>query len=198
MSELNTKIEKTIQLWGIKVQNNAIKVLTEEVNYPAGSSPDIVNTIETKVSVTNSGATFSLGMAGYWEYIEFGVDGWNVSHGSKFQFKKGTNPLPYKAVESFVEKRHIQPTMNIAAQSKLQSIKGRGKLSGKLRKGLKASNRDKSLRSMIFAMTKSIKREGIKPNPFRDKIITPELVNELKTSLANLYKEEIILQINLD
>lgn len=199
MSDLENKIKKTIDLWGYKVVNHAGKVLTEITNYPAGQSPDIVGSIDFKVAVKPDGtATFSLVMANYWEYIEFGVNGWQTSHGSKFTFKKDTPPIPAKAMESFVEKRNIQPTMNIAAHRKTELIKGKGKLSKKLKKGLIQSNRDKSLKSMLFAMSKSIKRKGIEPNPFRDKIITQELKDELRTNLAKIFKEEFIIQINKD
>lgn len=198
MSDLENKIKKTIDLWGYKVVNHAGKVLTEITNYPAGQSPDIVGSIDFKVAVKPDGtATFSLVMANYWEYIEFGVNGWQTSHGSKFTFKKDTPPIPAKAIESFLEKRHISfKDIKKHGRASLSEISLKRRKA--VKKKLKGLSYEQERKALSFLLGRSIKRKGIEPNPFRDKIITQELKDELRTNLAKIFKEEFIIQINKD
>ena len=201
MSDLNKKIEKFVNTWMYHAGNSANKALADAIDYTAQNSD-----MEAKFSsvLFKGEGSFSFTMTyetpdgrSYWQFIEHGVDGWQKSQGSKYKFKEGGG-VPIKALKSFVEKRNIKPTMNIAAHRKTESIKGKGKLSKKIKKGLSQSNRDKSLKSMLFAMSKSIKRDGLKARPFVKNILTPELMNDFRTGLAQIYKEEFIIQINKD
>ena len=113
-----------------------------------------------------------------------------VSYHNNFKDNK-KYPSP-KLFKSFIEKRGIQPAMSISDHNKELKIKGKGKLSKKIRKSLKQISRDKAEKSLLFALSRSVKKNGIKPKPFVKDIMTDELKTELKVGMAKIFGEEIV------
>ena len=182
MADLNTKIKAFIDEWGIKVQQSANDILTDTVDYSTGQAPKLTGSIDTKVSINPDGSVrWVLLMDNYWQFIEFGVDGTEKSQGSKFKFKSGGKPIPQSAMLNFIDKRDIRV---------------------KLKTGLKGKTKtlaiEKQNKSLAFLLGRSIKKHGIKPRPFRNEIITPELKKELYDGLREIYKQEIIATFNED
>lgn len=188
---LESKIYNFIEAWGSKVQENANKVVTETVAYAGGQAPELTNTIRTNVKVNSDlSVRWTLSMGNYWEYIEYGVNGLEKSHGSRFRFQT-THPVNQKAVLKFIEKRAIT----------LKSLKkyGRKNFDGislksrkKVRKATKGLDFASERKTLTYIIGRSIKKKGIKPRPFISKIITPELRKELYDGLRAIYKEEIV------
>jgi hypothetical protein len=109
----------------------------------------------------------------YWQFIEHGVNGTKENKGSKFSFKNDTVRIPVKGLEQWIQKRNIR----------IQTAQ-KGKA-----KGLAIA---KGRKSLAYAMSVSIKRKGIEPRPFVDKIMTKELMDELKTGMAKILGEEVL------
>mgnify|MGYP003391188862 CR=1 FL=1 len=81
----------------------------------------------------------------------------------------------------------------VAAHQKALKVKGKGKLSKKIKKSIIENDKDKSLNNMLFAMSHVIKRDGIEPRPFVKNIMTPELKKELYDGLRDIMKDELII-----
>lgn len=200
MADVRSRVQDFIDMWGKKVQQSAADVLTKTVGYTGGQAPDITETMRTNVSVNGDTVTWALSMDGYWQFIEFGVDGTEKSHGSKFKFKNN-KPVPQAAVEKFITTRHITLKSLKAYGRKNKTIESRGlslKSRSKVRKSLKGLDREAERKTLTYILGRSIKKYGIRPRPFREDIITKELKAELLTGLAKIYKEDFIANIKLD
>jgi hypothetical protein len=190
---LKKKIEAFMDVWGTKLGDSALKAVNDVVDY--GGTQETGLQASGIMKFDANGFTYGLQLVGrdgkpYWQYIEYGVDGTVKKHGSRYKYTSKAPPID--SIKAFIEKRGIQPSQSISSQRKLESVKGTGKLSKKIRKTLKGIIKEKNLNSTAYAIQQSIKKKGIKPRPFIDKIMTPELQKELKQGLANIYKEEII------
>jgi hypothetical protein len=54
---------------------------------------------------------------------------------------------------------------------------------------------DKAVKSLAFLIQRSIKRNGIEPRPFYDKVVTEERIQDLKNKLAPIIKKQYILDL---
>lgn len=188
---LESKIRAFMNEWGVKFQQNALDVITETVAYSTGQAPEITKSFKTRVAFVNGVVRFEFLMADYWQYIEYGVDGLEKSQGSRFKFKS-KSPVPQKAVEKFIETRAIT----------LKSLKryGRKNFDGislksrkKVRKSLKDLSFEEERKTLTYILGRSIKKKGIKPRPFLSKLMTDELRQELRTGIANILREEVLV-----
>lgn len=188
---LEDKIYKFIEAWGSKVQQRASDVITETVSYAGGQAPELTDTIRTSVKVNaDLSVRWTLSMGSYWEYIEYGVNGLEKSHGSRFKFQT-KHPVNKEAMLKFIKTRAIT----------LKSLKkyGRKNFEGislksrkKVRKTLKGLSFEQEQKTLTYILGRSIKKKGIKPRPFISKIITPELNEELRVGIARIVGEEVI------
>lgn len=163
---LEQRVQAFIEDWAMKVQDSAIKVVDETVNYSGGQSADLSSTIKTNVAVTGSGKVrFTLSMADYYKFIEMGRG-------------KNKKAPPTKPIEDFIRKRGIKPTMP-------KTLKGKKR----------QASFDTRVKSLAFVIARSIGKNGIKPRPFIDKIVTPELKKELNDGLVEAFKQQFIIDL---
>lgn len=198
MDDLNSKIKAFIDEWGIKVQQSANDILTSTVDYSTGQAPELTDSIKTKVEINGGSVRWTLSMDNYWQFIEFGVDGTEKSQGSKFKFKSGGKPIPQSAMEKFIDTRGItfKSLKRYGRKKGIESISLKSRK--KVRKSLKDLTYEQEKKTLSFILSRSIKKHGIKPRPFRNEIITPELKKELYEGLREIYKQEIIATFNED
>lgn len=174
---LESKIEEFLNAWGTKLGDSANKAISDAVNYSTGQAPDLqFDPSNSGVKFSGGKVTYSLALnKDYWRFIQSGVNGYDNSVGSIYSFKKGGGRIPISALMGFIQKRNLRVKLK-------EGVKGKAK-------GLDI---DKQRKSLAFAIGTSLKKEGIKPRPFVDKIVTPELNNELKQGMAKILGEEIV------
>ena len=63
------------------------------------------------------------------------------------------------------------------------------------KKILGMKNYDKAVKSLAFLIQRSIKRNGIEPRPFYDKVVNEQRIQELKDKLAPIIKQQFILEL---
>jgi len=166
MAEFEDRVKAFIEGWADKVQQSAIDVIDETVDYSTGQSTDLSSTVRTNVTVTGKGSVrFTLSMADYYRFIEEGR-------------KPNSKQPPTKPIEKFIRKRGL----------KLEPPK---KLKGKRRQ----ASFDTRIKSLAFVIARSIGKKGIKARPFVSKIVTPELQEELRTGLAQVFKQQFIIDL---
>ena len=54
---------------------------------------------------------------------------------------------------------------------------------------------DKAAKTLAFLIQRSIKKKGIKPRPFLNKVLSDDRMNKLKQMLAPVIKQQFILEI---
>ena len=174
---LESKILAFMNAWGEKLGNSANKAISEAVDYSTGQAPDL------QFDPSNSGVKFEAGKItyrlalnkDYWRFIQSGVNGYEKNVGSPYSFKKGGGRIPIKSLMGFIEKRNLRVKVKTG-------VKGKAK-------GLAI---DKQRKSLAFAIGTDLKKKGIKPRPFTDKIMTKELNDELTTGIAKILGEEVV------
>ena len=166
MADLNTEIKTIIDAWGIKVVENAQKVLRDTIPpYKGGQDSALAGSVNFKVSASPYGYKFALWMNDYWINIEDG------------RGKNKTAP-PTEPIEQFIRLRGLKLTPP-------KTLKGKRK----------TLSYDRKIKSLAYVIARSIGKKGIEPRPFQSKLMTQELKDELTTSLFSVLKKEFILSI---
>lgn len=173
---LESKILAFMNAWGEKLGDSANKAISDAVNYK-NQTPDL------QFDPANSGVKFESGKItyrlslnkDYWRFIQSGVNGYENNVGSPYSFKKGGGRIPVKPLQEWIAKRNLRVTVKAG-------VKGKAK-------GLAI---DKQRKSLAFAIGTSVKKQGIKPRPFTDKIMTKELNDELTIGIAKILGEEVV------
>ena len=192
-SNLQKKIEAFMDSWGTKLGDSALKAVDDAVDYGGTQTSDLQ--ASGSIKFTQGGFTYSLKLADkdgndYWQYIEYGVNGTVKKYGSRYSFKDN-KPVPQDAVTKFIEKRNITlKSLKAYGRKNFEGISLKSRK--KVRKTLKDLTFEQERKTLTYIIGRSIKKKGIKPRPFVDNILTPELQKELNQGLANIYKEEII------
>lgn len=173
---LESKIENFLNAWGTKLGDSAIKAVNDAVGYKN-------QTVDLQIDDSISGTRFSQGKVtyvlafnkDYWRFIHSGVNGTENNVGSPYSFKKGGGRIPIAPIEGWIAKRGLRITVK-------EGVKGKAK-------GLSIA---KGRKSLAFAIGTSTKKKGIKPKPFTDKILTPELNDELIKGLGAIMASEVV------
>lgn len=120
--------------------------------------------IAPEITTSVNGITLTITANDYWRFINAGVDGIHVKHGSIYSFK---TPYPNKAMA-----KSIQTWMG---------NRGIGD----------ASN----FKSISYAIATKVKRIGIEPTYFVDKVMTDEFINQIAEGLAEATGKSLNINI---
>lgn len=135
---------------------------------------NLIQSIDVTIEEEGTKLTFELQMEDYWKYVDEGR-------------KPGAKMPPQKAMLDFIKVRGIRPK-----PKKIVGIKNKT-----VKKALKQVSRDKQLKSVAFAIGRSIKKHGIKPAHFFSEVVTPELIERLKADLAQALKKDVEVDIKV-
>lgn len=177
-TDLENKIIEVFSRWGDKLEADMKKAIHDAVGvHGGGQETALEGSVNYKVLNSAGTITFQLSMNDYWKYVEKGR-------------RKGARGVPLDVIgKQWQNKKGI----NAAQVIREITIKSNAK------KGIKSNpkklNYDKAAKSLAFIIQRSIKRKGIEPRPFIDKVITKERILELKQMLAPVIKNQFILDI---
>ena len=180
------KIIEAFDKWGLQLVTDTKKAIDDSVTHQGGQTSDLSGSVNYKVLNTNGKITFTLTMNKYWYWFDKG----------RAANKKAP---PAAAIKSFLEKKGFSQSK---ANQILLSVNAKHKGIGKKLGGNKISHRnlktisfDKKLTMISWLFAKSIGKKGTKPHHFIDKVITDERIEDLKTQLKPLLKEQYLLEI---
>lgn len=128
----------------------------------------LLQSIDIKVKQEGSLLVFTLSMEDYWKYVDEGR-------------RAGSKMPPISAMLEFIKVRGIKP-------NNIKQVKVKNKT---VRKAVKQVNRDNALKQVAFAISKSIKKKGIKPTYFFSDVINEDLYLEMRTDLELALKKDI-------
>jgi len=137
----------------------------------------------------------------YWAYIDEGVDGTKIKHGSQFSYKK--KAIDFDAVgKKWQNANNIHPQKILAdielkyqQNKKYSRLTKEGKRLSKPKKKLSYDEAAKRL-SVVFAV--AIARDGLKPKPFVQQAIQDAKVDEFQKRISEIMKKEITVDLALN
>lgn len=193
---LTDKIIEVFDKWGKDLVDDAKAIIDKSIAADGGGQTSkLSGSVDFKVFSDNDRVTFQLTMSDYWKFQDKGVDGTEVSHGSKFKFKRRLNKYgkqkPVGGMLDFIESRHIKIELSPRKKGLNKSLKTKG-----IRQQHKKLSIKQAKESAAYAIGVSVAKKGIKPLHFMDKIITPDRLNQLKEMLKPVIRNEFILEIN--
>jgi hypothetical protein len=164
-----------------EIGNKAIEMLKESLQNVdrVASSRLSQSIIAMPVRVFNQSLILEIKMEEYWKFVDRGVDGTQVSHGSPYKFKSG------KTLPSQPMLRHIANRGEKYDPIVSQMIAKRKR---------KPLSRDKARKSLAFALGVNIRRRGIKPTNFASDVFEKiEVMGE--KMMSDFLKRKIELEI---
>jgi len=183
------KIIEVFEVWGERLVVIAKAEIDKAIAADGGGQNSrLSGSVNYKVLNQNGKISFSLTMNDYWKFQDKGVDGTEVSHGSKYKFK-GKN-INRKAMLDFINARHFKIDLTPHNKGLNKSLRNKG-----IRQQHKKLSLAKAKEQVAFIVGRSVAKKGIKPLHFMDKIITPERIAELKAMLIPVMRDEFILEI---
>lgn len=170
-------IRSILEEWGEKLVDDMKASIDQAVTHGGGQTSKLSGSVNYKVLRNQSGYSFKLSMADYWKYVEAGrrkgVKGVPLDKlGKKWQNLKGINPA------------------KIIYEIQVDYNKRKG-----LKRKVKKLPFEKAAKSLSFLIQRSIKKKGIEPNPFFDRVFNQSRLNDLVEKLKPVIKHDIVLDI---
>lgn len=172
MTDLEKKIIEVLTIWGEDLVNDTKAEIDEIFKDGGGQTSDLSGSVNYKVLNKGGVINFQLTMNDYYKFVEAGR-------------KKGAKGVPTEVLG-----KQWQNSKNINAVTVLKEINIKAGIKSK--KGLPY---DKATKTLAFLIQRSIKKKGIKPRPFLNKVLTDERMNKLKQMLAPVIRNQFILEI---
>lgn len=121
--------------------------------------------------------TFELSMLDYYKYVDQGVNGTKVNHGSQYSFRDKFPKI--LEIKKWISNKNIQDFDEV-----------------KTKKGLKTLASDfKGVNRLAFLIGRKIKTKGIEPTHFYSKVIDDGRLKKLSADLTKEAGREIIIDI---
>lgn len=193
---LEKQIREICEEWSAKVATDMNISLAKALKDSGTSNPQATLTFANTVSVVGGAAKIQILASGdYWDYIDKGVDGTKVKHGSPYAYKK--KAVDFDAIEKWIKASSINAKkilLDIEIKRKGLSIR-KGGLS-KTRKelsGKKGHNDAVGRLSKVFAV--AIARDGHEPKPFVNRVLHKERLELLTNRLSTVMGQTIIASL---
>lgn len=149
--------------------NDVTKQLTESIDkHGISASSNLRQSIKPQ-SVKLDGDVVSVSIEAdfYWKYVNYGVNGTEVSHGAPAWGHEKNNTKSFNAsIQEWVRNR-----------------------------GIVAPEQFGSYESFAFAIMQNIKKKGQKPRPFFTDVVNKDLVEYLRKPIEKLFKKSMTVVI---
>jgi len=170
-----------------KYKADIIRSLRENlIDHDKDQPGKLIQSINVNIEVSVKELVFELSMEDYWKFVDAGVDGTQTKHGSPYKYKNNDKIIPIDAMLSFIRVRGLTGRTSVKKAKQVRSTKNRT-----IKKALKQINKQQALKSLAFAMSKSVKRKGIKPTHFFTDVINDDLKAKMTKDLTEAFKHDI-------
>lgn len=190
---LQKEIENVCEAWATLLSDDLKTSLDQALKEGGAKRPQFDLTFFPRVKVSNEGGvSIQIEASGdYWDYIEQGVDGTKVKHGSPYAYTKGA--VDFDPIESWIKRSSINAP-KILADIQLKSTKYSRltKTGQRLSKPKKKLSYDESVNRLSRVFAVAIARDGHEPKPYIDRVLNSDRIAVLTESLSEVIGREII------
>jgi len=154
------------------------------------------------VTVTSQGYAVKLWMPYYYDFINKGVSGTEITYATEYKYSDKMPPI--SAIRNFMLSRGIsKPRKKERAKdtNKLKSKISRLKRKERTPKNTRSAQRqdmDSMLNGIAFAIAKSIQKEGLKPTKFYDNVVNSQKIAQFEQELLDKWGEYVLEVIKID
>lgn len=154
------------------------------------------------VTVTSQGYAVKLWMPYYYDFINKGVSGTEITYATEYNYSDKMPPI--SAIRNFMLNRGIsKPRKKERAKdtNKLKSKISRLKRKERTPKNTRSAQRqdmDSMLNGIAFAIAKSIQKEGLKPTKFYDNVVNSQKIAQFEQELLDKWGEYVLEVIKID
>lgn len=164
------------------------------------STGSLAQSIDGQVTKDSSSVTLEISMEDYWKFVNDGVNGYNKSWNSPYNFKNNGKAANIGAMLEFINNRAIDDyktpsgkiifSVNPPAkkQKQIKSLKSK-----RVKKAFKQYTKEKRKLTLAYLIGKRIKKVGIKPTNFFNDVINEDLRMQMEKELTDALKMDIEL-----
>ena len=196
LAEYWTKVVKELKSSLIAVGRNASDNTASQFGVPPDEKE--VNL----VTVTSQGYAVKLWMPYYYDFINKGVSGTEITYATEYKYSDKMPPI--SAILNFMLNRGIsKPRKKERAKdtNKLKSKISRLKRKERTPKNTRSAQRqdmDSMLNGIAFAIAKSIQKKGLKPTKFYDNVVNSQKIAQFEQELLDKFDEYVLEVIKID
>jgi len=196
LAEYWTKVVKELKSSLIAVGRNASDNTASQFGVPPDKSE--VNL----VTVTSQGYAVKLWMPYYYDFINKGVSGTEITYATEYKYSDKMPPI--SAIRNFMFNRGISKPRKKERDkdtNKLKSKISRLKRKERTPKNTRSAQRqdmDSMLNGIAFAIAKSIQKEGLKPTKFYDNVVNSQKIAQFEQELLDKFDEYVLEVIKID
>lgn len=167
---------KTIfDAFGTKLIEDIQKSLISKGVDSDGQNSRLGDSVRFYYTEINGNPVFHLSMNDYWEV----VDGGRAPN-------KAAPPIEH--LEKWIKRKGIKPKISLRKERITKGIKNKT-----VKKSYKSQNREKAIKAMAFAMSKSIGKKGFEGNKFVEEILNDGRVEILQKEVSAYMRKEITI-----
>lgn len=182
----NKAIIEILTKWGEVVVADTKEAIDSKITHGGGQTTDLSGSVNYKVLNSNGVITFQLTMNKYWYWLNYGR-------------QPNKKPPPTKPLKEWLKKKGISQAK---ADKILLNVNIKHKGQGKKLGGIKITKRtlktvpfEKKLERISWLFAKSIGKKGYKGEHFMDDIVSSHRIDELKSLLAPVIKQQFLIDI---
>lgn len=174
-------VQKYLADW---IQITLDKVTSQYKQYKRRSSGNFINKAEAvnknPVKVNGTRYTVTLKLPMEWKYVNYGVKGIMGGRSTKGYSFKGDkiDKDGYLRIRKWMRDHQVIPN---ASNPTLQRMYKKRK--------------EKTLKKLAYAISTSVMRKGIKPEPFFDDVVTDKYMSDFRKGIATSLKDIIIIAL---
>lgn len=154
------------------------------------------------VTVTSQGYAVKLWMPYYYDFINKGVSGTEITYATEYKYSDKMPPI--SAIRNFMLSRGISKPRKKERDknaNKLKSKISRLKRKNRTPKNTRSAQRqdmNSMLNGIAFAIAKSIQKEGLKPTKFYDNVVNSQKLAQFEQELLDKWGEYVLEVIKVD
>ena len=196
LAEYWTKVVQELKSSLIAVGRNASGNTASQFGVPPDESQ--VNL----VTVTSQGYAVKLWMPYYYDFINKGVSGTEITYATEYKYSDKMPPI--SAIRNFMFNRGISKPRKKERDkdtNKLKSKISRLKRKERTPKNTRSAQRqdmDSMLNGIAFAIAKSIQKKGLKPTKFYDNVVNSQKIAQFEQELLDKFDEYVLEVIKID
>jgi len=196
LAEYWTKVVKELKSSLIAVGRNASDNTASQFGVPPDEKE--VNL----VTVTSQGYAVKLWMPYYYDFINKGVSGTEITYATEYKYSDKMPPI--SAIKNFMLNRGISKPRKKERDkdtNKLKSKISRLKRKERTPKNTRSAQRqdmDSMLNGIAFAIAKSIQKKGLKPTKFYDNVVNSQKIAQFEQELLDKFDEYVLEVIKID